>query len=75
MLTTTKIIRTHRLTPEELEEAIMLYMERDEEVSKDLRNGEYSLNYLTKPVAFDQMSGRITSVGICGVELIVQKEM
>ena len=53
----------------------MLYMERDEEVSKDLRDGEYSLNYLTKPVAFDQMSGRITSVGICGVELIVQKEM
>ena len=74
MTTTTKIIKTYRLSPEELEDAILSYLEKQEEVSEELQNGNYTLNYLARAVAYDQYSGRVSDVRIEGVELAVYRE-
>lgn len=68
-----KIQTTYLMSMDELEDAVLHYLERDEEIQKELAECDSQIKFLTKAIGQDMNTG-MPLVEIKGVQIIVERE-
>lgn len=68
-----KITTTYRLTLNELNEAILLYLRRHEGAREDMDNGAVSIEFLVRAGNYDQSTGQPRAL-VRGVDIEIERE-